>query len=149
LADKYRGYTSLVAIDKTNAIALTMKGDKDFVWQRAIRALDRMGMKDVREQKQENSIYFTATKVSNAQLDKEEDDIAESRWLMQWFSGSGDKNSAENINRQYHLELTELTGHVKIEVKDADATQTTNEDGDVQGTALAEQLRNILAAKLE
>ena len=149
LADKYRGYTSLVAIDKTNAIALTMKGDKGFVWQRAIRALDRMGMKDVREQQQENSIYFTATKVSNAQLDKEEDDIAESSWLMQWFSGSGDKNSAKNINRQYHLELTELTDRVQIEVKDADATQATDEDGDVQGTALAEQLRNILAAKLE
>ena len=150
LADKYRGYTSLVAIDKTNAIALTMKGDKGFVWQRAIRALDRMGMKDVREQQQENSIYFTATKVSNAQLDKEEDDIAESSWLMQWFSGSGGKKDAsDNIARQYHLELTELTGRVQIEVKDADATQTTNEDGDVQGTTLAEQLRNILAAKLE
>ena len=150
LADKYRGYTSLVTIDKTNAIALTMKGDKDFVWQRAIRALDRMGMKDVREQQQENSIYFTATKVSNAQLDKEEDDIAESSWLMQWFSGSGDKKDAsDNIARQYHLELTELAGRVQIEVKDADATQTKNEDGDVQGTALAEQLRNILAAKLE
>ena len=150
LADKYRGYTSLVAIDKTNAIALTMKGDKDFVWQRAIRALDRMGMKDVREQQQENSIYFTASKVSNAQLDKEEDDIAESSWLMQWFSGSGDnKDASDNIARQYHLELTELTGRVQIEVKDADATQTIDEDGDVQGTSLAEQLRNILAAKLE
>jgi hypothetical protein len=45
--------------------------------------------------------------------------------------------------------LTELAGRVQIEVKDANATQTTNEDGDVQGTALAEQLRNILAAKLE
>ena len=149
LAENYRRYTPLVSIDKTNAIALTMKGSKDFVWQRTVRALDRMGMKDVREQPQENSIYFTATKVTREALGGEEDDIAESSWLMQWFSGSGDKNSSENINRQYHLALTELTGQVQIEVKDADATQTTNEDGDVQGTALAEQLRNILAAKLE
>ena len=149
LAENYRRYTPLVSIDKTNAIALTMKGDKSFVWQRTVRALDRMGMKDVREQPQDNSIYFTATKVTREALDVEEDDIAESSWLMQWFSGSGDKDSSENNNRQYHLELTELTGRVQIEVKDADATQTTNEDGDVQGTALAEQLRNILAAKLE
>jgi len=150
LADKYRSYTSLVSIDKTNAIALTMKGDRDFVWQRALRALDRMGVKDVREQQQENSIYFTATKVSSAQLGKEEDDIAESSWLMQWLSGSsGKKDASDNIARQYHLALTELTGRVQIEIKDANATQTTNEDGDVQGTVLAEQLRNILAAKLE
>ena len=149
LAENYRRYTPLVSIDKTNAIALTMKGSKNFVWQRTVRALDRMGMKDVREQPQENSIYFTATKVTREALGGEEDDIAESSWLMQWFSGSGDKDSSENINRQYHLALTELTGRVQIEVKDADATQTTNEDGDVQGTALAEQLRNILAAKLE
>ena len=149
LAENYRRYTPLVSLDKTNAIALTMKGDKDFVWQRTVRALDRMGMKDVREQPQDNSIYFTATKVTREALDVEEDDIAESSWLMQWFSGSGDDSSEENVNRQYHLELTELTGRIQIEVKDANASQTTNEDGDVQGTTLAEQLRNILATKLE
>lgn len=149
LSAGYRSYTSLVALDKTNTTALTMKGDRNFVWQRTVRALDRMGMKDVREDQQSNSIYFTATKVSNIALNEEEDDIAESSWLMKWFSGSGDKNSAENLNRQYHLELTELADRVQIEVKDAKATQTTNDDGDVQGTALAEQLRDILATQLE
>ena len=149
LAENYRRYTPLVSIDKTNAIALTMKGSKDFVWQRTVRALDRMGMKDVREQPQENSIYFTAIKVTREALDVEEDDIAESSWLMKWLSGSSDKKSEENINRQYHLELTELAGRVLIEVKDANASQSTDEDGDVQGTTLAEQLRNVLAIKLE
>lgn len=149
LAEKYRRYTPLVSIDKTNAIALTMKGDKDFVWQRTVRALDRMGMKDVREQQQENSIYFTATKVTREALNVEEDEIAESSWLMKWFSGSNDKGAEGNVNRQYHLELTELTGRVLIEVKDANASQTTDEDGDVQSTTLAEQLRNVLAIKLE
>ena len=126
-----------------------MKGDKDFVWQRALRALDRMGMLDVREQAQDNRIYFTATKVTNAALNVEEDEIAKSSWLMQWFSGADDKPAAENINRQYHLELTELTGRVQIQVKDEKNTQTSDEDGVVQGTALAEQLRNMLASKLE
>jgi uncharacterized lipoprotein len=149
LAENYRRYTSLVEVDKTNAIALTMKGDKDFVWQRAMRALDRMGMKDILEQKENNSIYFTAAKVSDEALDMEEDEIAKSSWLMQWFSGSGDKNSAENIDRQYHLELTELADRVQIEIKDVNATQTSDDDGNVEGTALAEQLRNILVVNLE
>jgi uncharacterized lipoprotein len=149
LAENYRRYTSLVEVDKTNAIALTMKGDKDFVWQRAMRALDRMGMKDILEQKENNSIYFTAAKVSDEALDIEEDEIAKSSWLMQWFSGSGDKNSAENIDRQYHLELTELADRVQIEIKDVNATQTSDDDGNVEGTALAEQLRNILVVNLE
>jgi uncharacterized protein YfdQ (DUF2303 family) len=114
-----------------------------------MRALDRMGMKDILEQKENNSIYFTAAKVSDEALDIEEDEIAKSSWLMQWFSGSGDKNSAENIDRQYHLELTELADRVQIEIKDVNATQTSDDDGNVEGTALAEQLRNILVVNLE
>ena len=49
LLDNYRPYSSLVKKERTNSAALTMKGSMGFVWQRAVRALDRMEMQDIRQ----------------------------------------------------------------------------------------------------
>lgn len=149
LLENYRPYSSLVKIDRTNTTALTMTGSMDFVWRRAMRALDRMRMVDIREEKQSNTIYFTVTKLSDEELDVEKDELAESSWLMQLFTGDSSKDIKTDKNRRYRLEFTDNDGRVQVQVKDAGDTQTVDEDGDVSGTALAEQLRNMLAEKLE
>jgi len=149
LLENYRPYSSLVKLDRTNTTALTMTGSMDFVWRRAMRALDRMRMQDIREEKQNNTIYFTAAKVSDENLHVEEDELSKSSWLMNLFRGDSKEDLASDKARQYRLEFTDANGRVQIQVKDARDTQNVDEDGDVYGTALAEQLRNLLAEKLE
>ena len=153
LLENYRPYSSLVKIDRTNTVALTMTGSMDFVWRRAVRALDRMQMQDIREEKQNSTIRFVVGKVSNEAIDVEEDELEKSSWLMQLFSKTDETNIASNITRQYRLEFTDVKGRIQIEVKDARNSQVSDTDqgadGDVSGTALAEQLRNLLAKNLE
>jgi len=152
LLENYRPYSSLIKIDSTNTVALTMKGSMDFVWRRSVRALDRMRMQDIDEHKANNTINFGVTKISSEELEIEEDDddLSESSWLMQLFTGSDDKDIADNKSRQYRLEFTDQGGFIQIEVKEArDSQATTDDDGDVYGTALAEQLRNLLLEHLE
>lgn len=155
LLDNYRPYASLVEIDKTNTIALTMKGSMDFVWRRALRAMDRMQMQDIRQDQTFNTMYFSVGKLSDEDLkgaegeDEEKDEIAESSWLRQLFVGSDDVDLSKQAGRQYRLEFTVVGDRVQIEVKDAKDSQTSDDDGDVYSTALAEQIRNILAVNLE
>ncbi len=56
---------------------------------------------------------------------------------------------ASNKTRQYRLEFSDVKGRIRIEVKDARDSKVTDEDGEVSSTALAEQLRNLLAKNLE
>ena len=151
LLENYRPYSSLIKIDRSNTIALTMKGSMDFVWRRSMRALDRMRMQDITESKADNTINFGVSKISSDELkiDEEDDDLAKSSWLMNLFTDSDEKNLAANESRQYRLEFTDLGGMIQIEVKDAGDSHTTDDDGDVYSTALAEQLRDILAGHLE
>ena len=150
LLDNYRPYSSLVKIDSANTTALTMTGSMDFVWRRAMRALDRMQVQDIREQKESSRIHFVVGKLSSEELNVEdEDDISKSSWIMQLFTSVDEKNLAANKNRHYRLEFSDVNGRIRIEVKDVENSQTTDEDGAVTGTALAGQLRNILAEKLE
>ena len=150
LLENYRPYSSLIKMDHTNTTALTMTGSMDFVWRRAMRALDRMAMQDIREDKESSSIHFVVGKVSNEALNVEDkDEIAKSSWMMQLFTGDAEKDPATDKKRQYRLAFSDANGRIQIQVKDARESQSTDEDGDVSGTALAEQLRNILAEKLE
>jgi outer membrane protein assembly factor BamC len=149
LLENYRPYASLVKIDSTNTTALTMTGSMDFVWRRAMRALDRMGMQDIRQEKENNTIYFVVGKVSDEDINVEEDELAESSWIMQMLTDVDEKSLATNTSRHYRLEFSEVSGRIQIEVKDARDSQTTDDDGDVYSTALAEQLRNALVEKLE
>jgi len=151
LLENYRPYSSLVKVDSTNTTALTMKGSMDFVWRRSMRALDRMRMQDIHEQKDSSTISFSAVKLSDEELkiETEDDDLAESSWLMQLFTGSDEKDSAADTKRQYRLEFTDLGGSIQIEVKDARDSQQTDEDGAVSSTAQTEQLRNVFIDNLE
>lgn len=149
LLDNYRPYSSLVKVDSTNSTALTMKGSMDFVWRRAMRALDRMSMQDIREQPQNSTIYFVVTRLSQDELQVEEDDLSQSSWIMQLFTNKDEAQLTSDKKRQYRLEFSDLDGRIQITVKDARDSQTTDEEGDVYSTALAEQLRNILVKKLE
>ena len=149
LLENYRPYSSLVKIDSSNNIALTMTGSMDFVWRRAVRALDRMRMQDISEEKHNSTIRFLVGKVSDEELQVEEDDLSKSSWLMQLFTDTDETDLASNTARQYRLEFTDLKGRIQIEVKDARDSGKSDEDGAVSGTALAEQLRNILIKNLE
>ena len=149
LLENYRPYSSLVKIDSTNTTALTMTGSMDFVWRRAMRALDRMRIKDIRQEKESSTIYFIVGDISDEDLHTEEDDLAKSSWLMQMFTGVDEKTLATNTSRHYRLEFSEVKGRILIEVMDAKDSQDTDDDGDTYSSALAEQLRNVLAEKLE
>ncbi len=74
LLENYRPYSSLVKVDSSDPVALTMTGSMDFVWRRAMRALDRMHMQDISEEKQSSTIRFVAGKVSDEELQVEVDD---------------------------------------------------------------------------
>jgi len=149
LLQHYRPYSTLIKVEKTDTTTLTMKGSMDFVWRRAMRALDRMNMKDIREEKEADTIYFIAGEISANSLDVEKDEIAESSWLMQLFTGVDEEELLANKNRHYRLQFSDIGGRILIEVKDAKDTQITDEDGDTYSTALTEQIRNILVENLE
>lgn len=149
LLENYRPYSSLVKKDSSDSTALTMKGSMDFVWHRVMRALDRMSMQDIRQEQADNTIYFTVGKVTDKELAIEEDELSKSSWLMRLFTDEDGTDVASNRDRQYRLEFTEQDARIRIVVKDAQDTQDIDEEGDASGTALAEQLRNLLAEKLE
>lgn len=148
LLANYRPYSSLVKIDSTNTTALTMQGNMDFVWGRAVRALDRMRMQDIIEQRQDGSISFVVGKISSDELDIQEDELAKTSWIMQWLTGKSD-DSVDGENRQYRLVLSNLGDSVQIVVEDDQNSQNTDDDGDTYSTALTEQLRNMLVEHLE
>lgn len=151
LLENYRPYSSLVKVDSTNTIALTMKGSMDFVWRRSMRALDRMQMHDIREDKDSSTIYFAVGKLSDESLEiaTEDDDLSKTSWVMNLFTGSDSDELARDKKRPFRLELTDQGGVIQIEVKDAEDSQQKDDDGDVYSSAQAEQLRNILIGHLE
>jgi len=148
LLDNYRPYTSLVKIDSTNTTALTMAGSMEFVWRRAMRALDRMRVQDIREEKDSRSIYFVVGKTADKTNDVEEDELTESSWIMQLFTDD-EKDLATNKSRHYRLIFSNASGRIQINVEDATESEQTDEDGDVTGTARTEQVRDTLARNLD
>ncbi len=146
LLDNYRPYSSLVEIDNSNATTLTMKGSMDFVWRRAVRALDRMSMQDIKEEQNVSTIDFVVTKPEKKNRRLEGDELARSSWLVQLFKDASQSASS----MAYQLVFTELDGRrIQIEVKEAGDSQTSSDDGDVSGSAVVEQLRDALAKNLE
>ncbi len=153
LLENYRPYSSLIKIDSTDTTALTMIGSMDFVWRRSVRALDRMRVQELQQDKSERTIKFMIGKISNEDLHTEgstdEDDLSESSWMMQLFTGVDEENIKTDESRHYRLEFTDLKGSVQVNVKDAENTKNIDEEGAATGTALAEQLRNLLIENLE
>ncbi len=149
LVKDYHPYASLVTLDPNNSIALTMKGNLAFVQHRALRALDRLLFDNIKEEGA-NVIHFTVNKLSNQTLNIKEDKLSKTSWIMQLFS-SDKKSGVADKNHQFKLLLTaqKEKGDVRIEVLGANGNTQKDEDGDVSGSALAEQIRDLLAKKLE
>lgn len=145
LLENYRPYSSLIETSRSNSTALIMTGSMDFVWRRAVRALDRMGMQDIKEDKSINTINFVVAKPEEKDQKLEGDEVARSSWLMKLINEAN--QSASNL--PYRLEFTDLGGHIQVEIKDAGNSQTTDSDGDISGSAAVEQIRDFLVKNLE
>jgi outer membrane protein assembly factor BamC len=126
---------------QTRVAELTMKGSMDFVWYRTIRALDRIQMEDISLNKKKGRISFTAPgSVRIADSDEEVDEVAESSWLMNLFTGSKKKGDPKGTEK-YILQLTEMPGYISFELQD--------ERGLEAASARASQVRAALAKALE
>jgi len=150
LLENYRPYSSLIRLDKDDTTSLTMTGSMDFVWRRSLRALDRMRMKEIREDRSASTIYFVVGKIQDEDLainqDGEEDELAESSWLMRLITGD---EEPEELSGQYRLELSRQEGRVRIAVRDENTTVNTDDDGSVYSSARVEQIRDALVRHLE
>ncbi len=145
LLDNYRPYSSLVETKRSNATTLTMKGSMDFVWRRAVRALDRLGMQKIREEQNISTISFVLAKPEGKAKKLEGDELARSSWVVQLFEEANQSASS----MAYQLVFIELDGRIQIEVKETGDSQATSDDGDVSGSAVVEQLRDALVKNLE
>jgi hypothetical protein len=106
-------------------------------------------LQNIRQQEASSQIHFAVGTITSDKLKIEKDELSESSWVMQWLTGSGNPDLALQEDRQYLLQFAELEGQIRIQVVDANETLNVSEDGDVSGTALAEQLRNLLVDSLE
>jgi len=146
LLDNYRPYSSLVETDSSNATSLTMKGSLDFVWRRAVRALDRMSMQEIKQEQNISTISFLLAKPEGKATKLEGDELARSSWVMQLFEEANQSASS----MAYQLVFAKLDGdRIQIEVKEAGDSQASSDDGDVSGSAVVEQLRDALMKNLE
>jgi uncharacterized lipoprotein len=149
LLDNYRPFSSLVKTESDDTTSLTMKGSMDFVWHRTMRALDRMRMKQIVEDKTTSTITFVAKKLDDKELgieQGEEDELSKSSWLVQLFTGDDDKDIADHT---FQIHLKNIGGRVKLAIRDLSDNVTTDEDGNVVGSARIEQLRDVLVKYLE
>lgn len=145
LLDAYGTYASLVSLDARDSTSLSMKGSPVFVHHRALRALDRLGLRDVAEQ-DDGSIRFTLD--TGGDMAVEEDEIARSSWLAQLLKAN-DIDPAKNPRYQLKLVFAAEEDRVKITIEDAAGSREADEDGDIGGSALVEQFRDVFARALE
>ena len=130
--ENYRPFASRVKISRDKVNSLYITGSVDFVWKRSLRALDRMGMDVLKKNLKTRQIKVAIEKLTKESPGEERDEIAESSWLMQWLSGSGE-DYAENKSRQFILKLVRENGIVRLDI--------LTPDGEPAKSVLAEQFR--------
>jgi len=138
--ENYRPFASRVEAPKDKANMLYITGDMDFVWKRSLRALDRMGMDVLKKDAKTRQIKVIIEKLSKEDVGGERDEIAESSWLMQWFSGSGD-DYAKDEDRQFTLKFENKDGVIHLGI--------LRPDGEPADSVLAEQFRKSLAVEFQ
>jgi len=139
--EDYRPFASRVKVPEDNVHTLYVTGSMNFVWQRSLRAVDRMGMDVQAKDKNTHQIKVAIEKLTKESLGEERDEIAESSWLMQWLSGSGE-GYAENESRQFTLKLEEQNdGVVRLSI--------LRPDGEPAESVLAEQFRKALVIEFQ
>ncbi len=137
--EDYRPYASRVKLPEDEVHVLYVTGSLNFVWKRTLRALDRLGM-DIREMDAVNSRILIGLSKLDISSDGERDEIAESSWLMQWFTGT-EEEAVADPDRRFNLKLAQQNGVVKLAI--LDATDQVSE------SVLTEQFRNSLAIELQ
>ena len=138
--ENYRPFASRVKVPKGKTNSLYITGTMDSVWKRSIRALDRMGMNVLKKNLKAGQIKVAIEKLTKENLGEERDEIAESSWLMQWLSGSGE-DYAENESRQFILKFKLEDGVVRLDI--------LRPDGEPAESVLAEQFRKSLALEFQ
>jgi len=138
--ENYRPYASRITVPSDKANVLSITGTMNFVWKRALRALDRLGM-DVQEiDSGTHQIKVAIEKLEREKIGEERDELAESSWLMQWFSGSSE-DYANDEDRQFTLKFAADDDVVNLEI--------LRPDGEPAESVLAEQFRKSLAIELQ
>ena len=112
----YRPYTQRAIISETNNKTVVMTGSMEFVWQRTLRALDRLGLDVAVKNEAQGELKILIQKLSNEKIGGEKDEVAESSFIMQWFTGEG-KDAANDEDRQFILKLKPLTKSVNIQLQ--------------------------------
>lgn len=132
--ENYHPYASRISVSTDNPNTLAIVGKMDFVWQRALRALDRLGA-DVKEvDSNAHQVKFAIMELSKENSAEEYDEIAESSELMQWLTGSGD-------DRQFMIKLRDNGKFVNLEI--------LRPDGNPTESVLVEQFIKKLAIELQ
>ncbi len=142
----YQPYSPLAEPLADNTLALSMKGSMAFVRMRARQALDRMQM-DAIETDEAGNIHFVAGRVFVDSLQQAEDELAESSWLQKLFR-QDEADIANDAGRRFQLRFTPLGKDVRIDVLDDRDSTVVDEDGQVTGSALGEQVRDALLENL-
>lgn len=137
--ENYQPYASRVNTAKDDNQALFITGSMDDVWKRSLQALDRLDVTVQSSDENAGQIEVAIKELRRDKLGLERDEIAESSWLMKWFSGSSE-DYAEDENRQFKLKFTPLDGDVRLEI--------LRPDGEPADSVLAEQFKKSLAIEL-
>lgn len=139
LLASYRPYTQRAKLSATDNKTVVMTGSKGFVWQRTLRALDRLGLDVAEKNEGQGELKILIQKFSKEKIGGEKDEVAESSFMMQWFSGEG-KNAADDVDRQFILKLKPLTNSVNIQLQ--------NLEREPSDSVLAEQVIKGLLIEL-
>jgi uncharacterized lipoprotein len=136
----YRSFSSRVRVPDDDSSTFYVTGTVETVWQRILRAIDRVGV-DVLEKNESNQqIKVVIGKITDEQLGMEKDELSESSWLMQWLSNTPDEDYKSDSDRQFNIRLTQSNTVVRLDILKLD-----NEPAE---SVLAEQLRKSLVLEL-
>ena len=128
----YTGYQSRIRPLKGDDL-FEITGRPEYVWQRVMQALDRIGVEVTRQDRQQGEIEVVVSNVSEKLVRPSEDELDESSWLVRLFTGGpGDEEIEE--------------GQVTIDIK----LQPQDNSSQMQLTHAGEALPVIgLAARFE
>lgn len=83
---EYQPYQARIRILDADAARYEIVGSSDFVWNRLLHTLDRLGVEITQQDQKKGLIQFTVGEIPK-ELVAEKDEIAESSWLMNMFKG--------------------------------------------------------------
>ena len=136
----YQPYASRIKVLSDQGNVLYITGTMGFAWERSLRALDRLNIDVLEMDSATHQIKVAIERIKLESIGEERDEIAESSWLRQWFSGSSE-DYAEDENRQFTLKLVPSNDVVRLDI--------LRPDGEPAVSVLAEQFRKSLAIEIQ